>query len=379
MKKILHLAKFYYPEKGGIESVCHSLARGAATSKLSVTVICFQKSLRMTQAEVMDDVSVIRTPARFFLASQPLSFSYIFECIKRARNVDLVHVHYPNILAALSTLFMGKKCKLLVHWHSDVINKGALGWVIQPLERMFLKRANVIIATSINYAQGSSPLRPFISKVRIVPIGVQCRKLYLASLPSPQLTIDIEAKLKGKKIILSVGRLVPYKGLDILIEASRYINDDAVTVIVGGGPLHQVLQLKINYLNLNDKVYLAGRLSDEDLHALYQRAEIFCMPSTTRAEAFGVVLLEAMTHGLPIVATNIQGSGVSWVNEHLVSGLNVPVLNPLALADACNKILSCSSLRKSLSIGAIARYKLNFTEKASIDKVLAIYSRLLGA
>ena len=98
---------------------------------------------------------------------------------------------------------------------------------------------------------------------------------------------------------------------------------------------------------------------------------------TVRAEAFGVVLLEAMTYGLPIVATNIPGSGVSWVNRHNYSGLNVSVNDSLALAAACNKILESPELRQRLAKGARQRFLDEFQEETFIRRMIEIYRDML--
>ena len=158
---------------------------------------------------------------------------------------------------------------------------------------------------------------------------------------------------------------------------AEHLCTDSVVVIVGGGPLRNELQHAIEIADVNDRVMLAGRLSDAALHALFERATLYCLPSIYRAEAFGVVLLEAMTYGLPIVATDISGSGVPWVNQHGCSGLNVPVGNPNALADACNQILRSEDLRRKLAGGSRQRYLSEFTEDVSLQRMMAIYDRLV--
>ena len=283
------------------------------------------------------------------LASQPLGIKYCQQCLKFGRNADVVHLHVPNMLGALCALLLGKKPRLLVHWHSDVINKGILGRILRPLEVALLRRADKIIATSRVYAEASDTLRPFREKIRIVPIGVADTKLDNSSLDTP---LWCDEQIRGRKIILAVGRLVPYKGFDVLIEATKHISDQAVVVIVGSGPLHGKLKQAIDDANLKDRIVMAGRLSASELSALFARASLFCLPSISRAEAFGVVLLEAMACGLPIVATNIDGSGVSWVSLHDTSGLNVPVGDPIALAQACNQILETPALCARLAEGS---------------------------
>lgn len=373
MKNIVHFGKYYFPDPGGIESVTMSIARGAVTFGYSVSVICFKKTLAKNE-EVIDGVKVYRTPTDIVISSQPLGVRYFFKCYRVAKKADVVHLHVPNMLGALCALFIGKKTRLLVHWHSDVINKGALGRLLRPLESALLRRADVIIAATPVYAGASKTLKPFRNKLMVVPYGVS---------DSQQSKLDLEFKssfvnqVKGRKIILAVGRLVSYKGFDVLISAAKYLSEDSVVIIVGGGPLENDLKQSIADVGVSDRVLLAGKLSDDELRTLFELATLFCLPSTDRAEAFGVVLIEAMSYSLPIVASEISGSGVPWVNQHAISGLNTLVGNPKELADACNHILASDKLRSQLSEGARARFLAEFTEDVSIKRMMSIYKQLM--
>ena len=376
MLNIVHLGKYYAPDTGGIESVTASLAKGAVKAGHQVSVICFKK-LPANIDEVIDGVHIYRAPIWKLIASQPLSLPYFVLCIQKARNADIVHLHAPNMLAALFSLILRKKSYLIVHWHSDVVGKGFLGQLLKPLENALLKRANGIIATSKIYADSSLTLKPYYSKVSIIPIGVAEPKFDINnSSNQDDLPEDLAIKLTGKKLILSIGRLVPYKGFSVLIESAKYLQNDAIVFIVGGGELQNKLQASIEAASLSNRVYLVGRLSDKALSALFKRASLYCLPSIERSEAFGVVLLEAMAYGLPIVATNIAGSGVPWVNKHDVSGFNVEVGNPVELANACDHILSSSEEHARLSAGARQRFLNEFTEEVSLAKTLAIYQKL---
>ncbi|SDP57265.1 rhamnosyl/mannosyltransferase [Ralstonia sp. 25mfcol4.1] len=381
MSKIVHFGKYYPPDAGGIESVTSSLAQGAANAGHDVSVVCFKKSAA-DETSVVNGVRIVRLPIGKMVASQPLGLRYLLACLKAARSADLVHLHVPNMLGALGALLIGRKPRLLVHWHADVINKGVLGRLLRPLEVALLKRADCIVATSQVYAHASPLLSRFESKVTVVPIGVtDARKQAGAPSEEPvaEATVpaDLSRKLAGRKVILAVGRLVPYKGFDVLIEAAGRLCDDAVVVIVGGGPLQASLDAAIRAAGVADRVILAGRLSDEALHALFGAASLYCLPSVTRAEAFGVVLLEAMAYGLPIVATNIPGSGVPWVNKQGVSGINVPINDAGALAEACNRILNSDQDRRRFSEGARQRFMTEFTEEVSVKRMMAAYERLV--
>lgn len=375
MARITHFGKYYFPDAGGIESVTVSLARGAVLSGHSVSVVCFEK-IPVNCDELIDGVRVIRTPITKMFASQPLGIKYFLQCLKAAKYSDVVHLHVPNMLGALCALFIGKKPRLLVHWHSDVINMGLLGKILRPLEFALLRRADCIVATSQVYADASETLQSFKDKIAVVPNGVPEAK---HAGTDSDLPTSIDAQIHGKKIILSVGRLVPYKGFKVLIDAAKHFSSDSVAVIVGGGRCQQDLQQAIEIAGVQDRVVLAGRLSDAAMHALFERATLYCLPSTNRAEAFGVVLLEAMTYGLPIVATDIPGSGVPWVNQHGTSGLNVPVGDPVALAEACNQVLASPELRGRLSEGARQRFAAEFTEEVSVKRMMHVYDQMLTA
>lgn len=380
MSKIVHFGKYYPPDAGGIESVTSSLAQGAVSAGHDVSVVCFKKSAAEDNS-VINGVRVFRLPIARLVASQPLGMRYLFACVNAARGADLVHLHVPNMLGALSALFIGRKTRVLVHWHADVINKGWLGRLLRPLEVALLKRADCIVATSQVYAHASPMLSQFESKVTIVPIGVTDARKHAGSSDTActeaKIPAELSRTLAGRKVILAVGRLVPYKGFDVLIEAAKRLRDDVVVVIVGGGPLQSSLAAAIREASAEDRVILAGRLSDGALHALFAKASIYCMPSVTRAEAFGVVLLEAMAYGLPIVATDIPGSGVPWVNQQGVSGINVPVNDAPALADACNRILGSDQDRTRFSEGARRRFMMEFTEEVSVKRMMAAYDRLV--
>lgn len=379
MLKIVHFGKYYLPETGGIESVTASLARGAAQAGHRVTVVSFMRT-PASHDEVIDGVRVVRAPIKRLIASQPLGTTYLRLCLREARDADVIHLHAPNMLGALCCLMVGKRPRVLVHWHSDVINKGWLGKALRPLESALLRRADCIIATSGVYAEASPALQRFRHKVAVVPIGVpHARPSGSAGDDGYELPAGLQGMIAGKKLVLAVGRLVPYKGFDVLVEAARNLRDDAIVVIVGDGPLRQSLQAEIDEGGLSQRVFLAGRLTDATLHALFAKASVYCLPSVHRAEAFGVVLLEAMSYGLPIVATNIPGSGVPWVNQHGVTGLNVQVGDPKALAQACNWILDSDQEHARLAEGARRRFLAEFTEDRSVSRMLATYRHLASA
>lgn len=374
MSSVVHLGKYFPPDSGGIESVTAIFAAGATAAGHQVTVVCFGKS-SSGSSEVIDSARILRAPQTAFVSSQPLGWSYFLWAVREGRDSDLVHLHVPNMLAALAAILLGGRPKLLVHWHSDVVGKGLLGFLLRPLERAMLRRADRIVCTSQLYADGSNMLRPFLHKVSVVPNGipdVAARPNMAGGMPE-----QLKYLIGGRRIILAVGRLVPYKGFGVLIEAALRLPQDAVVVIVGSGHLQEQLRGRIEQLGLRTKVLLTGHVEDSVLDALYRNAALFCLPSVERSEAFGVVIVEAMAYGLPVVATKIPGSGVPWVNMDQESGLNVPVNDPQQLAEACTSILRSPELRGRLSIGARQRYSELFTTAAVNARMLEEYARIL--
>lgn len=371
--KIVHWAKFFPPDSGGMESVTQTLVQRAIASGHEVLVMCF--SWHKLGREQQGDATIIRTKINVFRASQPLSWRYFFQGIALGRRADIVHLHAPNLLASLMTLFIGHKPRLIVHWHSDVIGKALLSRLVKPVEAAMLKRANDVIATSQAYVEGSPQLQQHRHKVHAIPIGVPQpgTPKVNGQQDQPNESSDLEDAIAGRHVVFSLGRQVPYKGFNHLIDAARHLPRDIVVVIGGGGPLHESLQWQVDALNLRDRVLLPGRLSDAQVEMLFQRARLFCLPSVERSEAFGVVLLEAMARGVPCIATNIGGSATSWVNLHGVTGLNVEPANDKALAEAIVTIVQAPALRDCMSAAAQRRYQQLFTEDRFAQDIENLY------
>lgn len=380
MFRVLHIGKFYPPDNGGIESVTASLARGAVRAGHFVTVHCFEENAKGYATD--GGVQVCRIPQTMKLASQPLSIKYLWRGWKLSLQADLIHVHVPNMLGAMLVIVLPSNAKVVVHWHSDVVGKGLLSRILKPLEKAMLRRADRIICTSQYYADASEIVRPFMAKVTIIPLGVPDK----CELNTPKdgrhskciLPEKIFNHIRNRPLVLSVGRLVPYKGYDNYIDSIKLMTTDAAIVIIGGGPLAKILQMKVEKSNLQDRVLFAGRVEDHTLTNLLSMATVFCMPSNERSEAFGVALLEAMVWGVPIVSYNIPGSGVPWVNLHGVSGVNVPLGDSVELAYELDNLLTDHVRRKNLAIGSRLRYEKFFVEQQAIDLNLDVYSKLLG-
>lgn len=358
--RIVHLAKFYPPEFGGIESVTEALAEDHAALGHDVHVVCFTRGLQ--RIEKTNGVNVRRIKVKKEMASQPLSFTYIAECVNVARTASVVHVHAPNLLAALGVLRLPKQIKVVVHWHADIENKGILGRLVGPLERAMLRRANVVIATSQAYADASAMLNKVKAKLEIIPIGI-------ADMP-----IGKSHRFSAPPYVLCVGRLVPYKGFNVMLQAVALMSSNIEFRVVGSGPMRDDLEAQAGRLGIMRRVNFLGRVEQDELQALMAGAVAFCLPSLNRSEAFGVVLLEAMRAGRAIVGTKIPGSGVPWVNS---TGINVSVGDPSALAQAIDYLIANPEEVKRLGGLARSRFEDEFTQNRMSNKCLRLYEDLM--
>lgn len=371
--RVLQLAKFYPPERGGIESVVHELAEGLGQLGWPTDVLCAHRHWRSVEERHADGARVMRAGSFGTWLSTSMAPALIGHARRMLPAYDIVHVHMPNPLAALALWRTQPVARVVVHWHSDVISQRLSLLAYEPLQRWLLKRADAVIVTSQAYADASVPLQPWRHKLAVVPLGIGDN----ASRTEPGRVAALRARWPGRKIIFALGRMAPYKGFDVLIEAAGRLPDDAVVLVGGSGPLLGRHRAHVARLGLGHKVYFLGAVSEDDLTAYYQAAQVFCMPSLTRAEAFGVAQLEAMSARRPVVCSAIEGSGLPWVTLDGVTGLTVPPASSKALARALNELLSDSTLRLRLGSAARQRYLDHFTAQAMVDGVVDLYRRLV--
>lgn len=358
--RIVHFAKFYPPEYGGIESVTEALAEDHAAAENDVEVICFTRF--MPKFETAGRLQIRRVKAQVEISSQPLSLTYLRACQAAAKNADVVHVHTPNMLATLAVLRLPPHVRVVIHWHADIENKGAIGRFVRPIERAMLCRANVVVTTTQAYADASPALAEFQDRVKVIPIGIA------------DIATEPKFEVSTPPYVLFVGRLVSYKGLDVLLDAVAMVKSDVEFRIVGVGPELAELRSHAQRLGIEDRVKFVGRVEEDQFQDLMEGAAVFCLPSINRLEAFGVVLLEAMRAGRAIISANISGSGVPWVNSN---GINVPVRDSKALAEAIDQLLSDPDEIVSLGKSARARFKKDFSRRLMSDRFLCLYRSLL--
>ena len=367
--KVLQISNFYPPHMGGIETVAWELTEGLNRQGVATDVLCAHDRARTEHEQASSGYRVTRASSWGLFMSAAVAPALLLHAWRARRGYDIWHVHMPNPIAALAVSVARPRSRIVVHWHSDVVRQRRVLWLYEPLQRWLLARADAIVATSPAYLEASQPLQPWLCKARVVPIGISPRKLTPGAL-TPQ---DIRRRVQGRRIVFALGRMIYYKGFEVLVDAAHSLPDDCVVLIGGDGPLHAQHQARVNAAGLQHKVRLLGTIPEADLAAYYEACDVFCLPSVARSEAYGVCVLEAMAVGKPVVTSSIEGSGVSWVNEHGKTGLQFPVGDSAALASAIRRLLADDQLRVRMGRAAADRYRQELTAQQMVRRFMDVY------
>ncbi|MEH6305833.1 glycosyltransferase [Olivibacter sp. CPCC 100613] len=369
--KILQLGKFY-PIRGGVEKVMFDLLEGISEKEVHCDMLCASMEQYPAGTYILNDhAKLIVVPTRLKVSATMVSPEMINILRKIAPEYDIIHIHHPDPMAALALSLSGYRGKVVLHWHSDILKQKLLLKCYKPLQNWLIERADYIVGTTPVYVHESPFLKKVQHKVGYVPIGVE--PIHIDSLKAQQL----RRQYKDKHIIFSLGRLVEYKGYEYLIRSAQFLNDQYHILIGGKGPMMEELQALINRLGLQHRVTLLGFLTDDDIAAYYGIADTFCLSSIWKTEAFAIVQIEAMSCAVPVVSTEIPGSGVSWVNANGYSGLTVPVADERSLAMAFRRIREAPRFREQLVRGSRTRYEHHFTRDKMIHKCMKIYIKCL--
>ncbi|MGB3906197.1 MAG: glycosyltransferase [Anaerolineae bacterium] len=364
--RILHIYKDYYPVVGGMENHIRLLAEGAVKQGLEVTVLVTSLT-HSTDIQEMNGVRIIKAGRLVTLASTPLS-SALFLWVRRLKP-DITHLHSPYPWGEMSHLMFGHSQRTVITYQSDIVRQKSLLKLYRPFLRRLLARADRVIATSPQYIQSSPHLSQVADKCVVIPLGIDLERFQIARKEEVK---ELRSKY-SPPLLLFVGILRYYKGLEYLIRAMRYVN--ARLLVVGSGPMAQAWQSLAADLGLADKVFFVGQ-HVEDLPAYYQACDLFVLPSSHRSEAFGMVQVEAMACGKAVICTEL-GTGTSYVNIDGETGLVVPARDADALARAINRLLADEALRTEMGERGKKRAMQEFSHEVMIDKVLALYESLL--
>lgn len=372
--KILQVNKLYYPVTGGVECVVQNIAEGLCNKTDMKVLVCQKKGKRVE--EEVHGVPVCRARSHGILFSMPISFDFVKQLRNRAKDRDILHFHMPFPLGDMACLLSGFRGKVVVSWHSDIVKQKKLMMIYKPIMRCFLKRVDVIMVASKGLLNGSCYLKPYADKCRIIPLAIrqdiwEDGEAYLQRKNKE----DVTGNRQRKTQFLFVGRLVYYKGCSVLLNALKQVPEGELTM-VGHGELEAELKRLCAELNIEDRVHFTGQATDEQVKAYFRDTDVFVLPSIARSEAFGLVQLEAMAYGKPVINTNLP-SGVPDVSLDGITGLTVAPEDADALAQAMNWMVEHQAEREAYGKAAKQRLDEVFTLEKILPQIYGVYEELL--
>jgi rhamnosyl/mannosyltransferase len=367
--KITHIFKTYFPEtSGGVEEAIRQYSALARQKGFDVDIISVAP---LTYTLPVPDGSVTHFfKKNFDLVSNPFSFSLALAFKRIIKNTDILHFHFPWPTAELLVLSHHIRKPCLVTFHCDIHKIKPLKKMYLPFIRQYLRKMDKICISSRKLLHSIPYLEPFNDKIEEIPYFLNEKRFADLSGPDPEV---VELIRRLKNYVLFVGVLRWYKGLDILLDASKKM--DAEIVIVGKGDLYDKLAARIQEEKLKN-VHLTGFQSDNNLKYLIESSKMIVLPSTNPAEAFGQILLEGLYFSKPLISTEI-GTATSVVNKHNYTGLVVQPGCSASLASAANKIIKDDTLYERFSKNARHHYLSNFKTSVQGDKYIRIYNNFL--
>jgi rhamnosyl/mannosyltransferase len=381
---VVHLGKYYPPATGGIETHTQTLARAQAALGADVTVVVvnhedvagrdvtFERLGRTPAAENRDGpVRVIRAGRWANVAKLDVAPGLVGVLRRLLRDPpDVWHLHTPNVTMMLALAAVPRLKKLVVTHHSDIVRQRILKHAVRPLEAMTYARADRILSTSPAYTAGSELLQRFADKVTTLPLALDLTPFQMPSASALAHAERFRAGW-GSPLWLCVGRLIYYKGLRVALEALKSV--PGTLAVIGTGPLEAELKAKAVEFGVAGRVVWLGAATADELVGAYLAATALWFPSVARSEGFGLVQVEAMASGCPVVNTDVPGSGVAWVCRHGREGLTVPVGDAAGFAAVANRLLADPGLRDRLAAGGRARAAAEFDWAVMGRRSLDVY------
>lgn len=367
--RVLHVGKYYPPAPGGMERVVQLLCESERAHVDSQVLVA--NTVARTVRETRNGVPVTRVASLGAIGSVGVCPGFPAALARIERDVTVIHE--PNPVALVSDWVTRQSGPLVVWFHSEVLRpQWKYRLLYRPFLRRVLQRADAIVVSSPPLAEHAQELQDFREKCRVVPFGID-----LARLEATPAVLDRARAIRAshrRPIVLFVGRLVPYKGVDVLLRAMTSV--DATAIVVGDGPLRGPLHSSAASLGLRERVVFTGGISDEEVVAHLHACDVFVLPSVTHAETFGVAQLEAMACGKPVVSTNVR-SGVPWVNRHGATGLVVEPGDEHALAAALRTLLADEAGRRAMGTAGRERVRREFTLQRMAEATSALYHEVV--
>jgi glycosyltransferase involved in cell wall biosynthesis len=380
--RVTMVNKYYSPPHlGGVETVVRTLSEGLVEYAGARVRAVVSNEGRRRVIEAIGGVEVVRLPRQLAISSAPVAVGmrHTLRADLHGRlgdatqPPDVINLHSPYPWGELSFLAAGLDTPSVVLYHSDIVRQKRLLAAYRPFLERFLDRVDLIVTSSPNMINGSELLAPRADKCRVVPFGLPPQRL-LSTPEARERAAELRAAHAGRKIVLFVGRLVYYKGVDVLVRAM--VGVDADLVLIGQGPLEEELRRLAAESGIAARVTFIPPQDDDELSAWYHAADVFCLPSVARSEAFGLVQIEAHAAGTPVVSTDLP-TGVPFANLDGVTGLTVRTGDVVALQQALARLLEDDDLRARLGRQAQERALREFTIPRMVSRTLDVYTEAM--
>ncbi len=375
--RIVQVSPFFHPHAGGVESHVRGLAREFAREGHDVTVVTARYRRDLPAEEEYEGYRIRRTRTLGVAFNTPVDFGT--ERTLRGTDADVVHLHYPPPLTAYYAVraLERRAVPTCLTYHCDLYLAGLSGQLLGGLyQRVFLPRTlraiDRIVVHTRSYGVTSAMLRG--RELSVIPSVVDLDR-FRPGLDASALRSDL--RLEGKRVLAFTGRLVPHKGVDVILQALTLLPKDVVLLVVGAGPRLPNLVGEARRLRIEDRVKFCPAVSDEDLPRFLALADVFVFPSQNRLEGFGLVVAEAMAVGLPVVIADMPG-----VREVIEPGQEGLLVEPLLASDLAAKVttlLDDPQLARRMGAAGRRRAEERYAPPIVAAQLLKLYADLRAA
>jgi glycosyltransferase involved in cell wall biosynthesis len=374
--RVLQFGRFWNDQHGGVERQAHLLSKGLAAEGIDVVNLVAAHDLTARDEQV-DGFRLVQTPSYGMAFRTAMSPALIFKALQlhREQPFDVFHFHLQDPLSHLVSMLLPNSVKRVITWHHDIVRQRILLLAYSPFLRRLLRQADAIVAaTAAHFDTAQIPATISKERLHVIPYGIDFAPLSLNE-RTTALRDQLREKAGDLGLIFALGRHVSYKGFNVLIDALQ--ETKAMLMLGGQGPLTDSLREQAQALGVADRVIFSGRIPEDDLAAYFHACDVFCLPSVSQMEAFGLVQLEAMICGKPVVCTQL-GNGVNVVNVEGKTGLSVPVEDAHALAQAINRLLADEGLRVEMGRFGRERALQVYSLEAMTQSHVSLYQALLN-
>lgn len=356
---IAHVTATFPPYRGGTGNVCYYNARELARRGHQVTVFT-AAATGAPDRETIEGFQVRRLRPLVRAGNAPL----LPQLLTVLRGFDVIHLHYPFYGGEITTLAARlNHAPLVITYHQDVFQSGLVGlmarWLTRTAGRWTLRSASRLLFTSADYGRASY-VRPLLTgreqSIGELANGVDVTAFAPGPAPEPlQARYGLGPDDQVALLVAALDQAHYFKGVDIFLHALSRLPAHVHGVIVGDGDLRPVYQAQADALGMAQRISFAGRVPDGELADHYRLADVTVLPSTTMGEAFGLVLVESMACGAPVIASNLPG--VRTVVADGVDGALVPPGDSAALAEALRAMLALPAAQRQ-AMGQAGRRKV---------------------